>query len=270
MTNEGKSIEEIRDYWEEHGRRELGEDSAPLKKRDEVLQRLIEDAMIRSLPAGAKLVDVGCGDGTSTLRFSETAGQSLGLDYAAKRVEMARRIAADAGASGIEFDVGDVTDLSPIIDRHGQFDVCTMIRCLINLPTWEDQAKGIDEIAQCVRPGGLFIVSEGWREGFDAISVARERLGLEPIRLVTHNRSMTRPEFEGKAFKYFDFVDYVNLGFYLFMSRVFQPAFVAPEPPRHDHEINAIAGKMAEAGLGQADFDICDYAGVYILRRREA
>jgi ubiquinone/menaquinone biosynthesis C-methylase UbiE len=268
MSNEGKTVEQIQQYWEQHGRQELGEETAPLKKRDETLQGLIEDSMINYLRPGHRLLDIGCGDGTSTLRFHKITGTSLGVDFAHKRIEMAKNVAANVGATDIEFAAGDIMNLGPIIERHGQFDICTIIRCLINLPTWSDQAKGIDEIAKSIKPGGLFLASEGWRDGLDAISTARERIGLDPIRLVVHNRYMTRREFENQAARYFEFVDYINLGFYLFMSRVFQPAFVVPDPPSHDHQINVVAGRMAKAGLGRSDFDIYDYAGIYIFRRR--
>lgn len=268
MSNEGKTIEQIKRYWEQHGRQELGEETAAPKKRDETLQRLIEDSIITYLRPGSRLLDIGCGDGTSTLRFHKITGSSLGVDFALKRVKMAKQVAAQVAASGIEFEAGDVMNLDPLIERHGQFDICTIIRCLINLPTWSHQAKGIEEIAKSLKPGGLFLASEGWRDGLDAISTARERIGLDPIRLVVHNRYMTRGEFESQAARYFEFVDYINLGFYLFMSRVFQPAFVAPESPSHDHQINVIAGTMAKAGLGRADFDNYDYAGIYVFRRR--
>ena len=66
----------------------------------------------------------------------------------------------------------------------------------------------------------------------------------------------------------FEILHYENLGFYIFMFRVFQAAYVAPEPPRHTHDINRIAAQMGCLGVCPNEFRDCDYAGVYVLRRK--
>jgi hypothetical protein len=38
--------------------------------------------------------------------------------------------------------------------------------------------------------------------------------------------------------------------------------------PRHDHDINRVAAALLSQGLGQGIMEECDYAGVYVLRRR--
>ena len=58
------------------------------------------------------------------------------------------------------------------------------------------------------------------------------------------------------------------LGFYLFVSRVLMPAYVAPEPPRHAHPLNRLACEFQLNGGVTAEFADCDYGGVYILRRK--
>ncbi len=80
---------------------------------------------------------------------------------------------------------------------------------------------------------------------------------------------MKRSIFEEAACEQFEIVDYHGLGFYLFMSRVFQPLFRQPDEPVHDHPINCIAGKMIEVApsLNEA-FSEYDYAGMYVLRKK--
>ena len=63
----------------------------------------------------------------------------------------------------------------------GLFDSVTSIRCLINLSTAENQYRALGEIAACVRPGGLCLVSEGWADGMAGLNLLRRRAELPPI-----------------------------------------------------------------------------------------
>jgi len=87
--------------------------------------------------------------------------------------------------------------------------------------------------------------------------------------LVDHNRLITRDAFEAAVGTHFDVVGYESAGLYLFISRVLQPLYVAPEEPIVTHPLNAIAAALQIEGneKGCTDFADCDYAGVYVLRR---
>ncbi|MBL4844252.1 MAG: class I SAM-dependent methyltransferase [Planctomycetes bacterium] len=215
-----------------------------------------------------RVLDVGCGDGLSSLRFAEQVESVVGLDYVDAFVERATVHAAARSSENVAFGHGDVLDLSPIRAAHQPFDVVITIRCLINLASWENQLQGLAELAACVRPGGLFLSSEGWTDGFQGMNLRRHRAGLGPIAVVPYNRLLERESFEQAAGAYFELVDYVSLGFYIFMSRVMQPRLVAPEAPRHDHPLNRAAAELqCECVLGDEFLD-CDYAGVYVYRRK--
>jgi len=72
-------------------------------------------------PAGARVLDVGCGFGDSTQRIARLVGpegRAVGVDCAANFIESSRRDAAEAGVDNAEFFVADVqTD-----DLHGPYD----------------------------------------------------------------------------------------------------------------------------------------------------
>jgi hypothetical protein len=136
------------------------------------------------------------------------------------------------------------------------------------LGNWENQSKAIGELAACLNPGGLLLISEGWDDGFEGLNLLRDRAVLPPINVVEYNVLLRRRDFEREARRYFDLVSYSGLGLYLFLSRIVQPLLVAPESPRHDHPLNQIATKLQELGVADNSFSDCDYAGVYVLRRK--
>jgi SAM-dependent methyltransferase len=269
MSQEAKkTLSEIQKYWSEAAK--LSTDTQNLRPtaRDPYLQVVVEASIERWLHAGAALLDIGCGDGLSTLRFSERVSRAVGVDFINEYVAKAKANAMASRASNVEFEIGNILDLTDLRKRHGSSDIVTTIRCIINLPSWADQAHAIGEVAACVRSGGLYLASEGWEEGMIGLNLHRQRAGLEPIRVVEYNRMMPRARFEEECRKYFDVIGYISAGYYLYMSRVFQPCFVAPGAAQHSHPINKIAADLQIKCVVGEEFPDCDYAGVYILRRR--
>lgn len=269
-TDEGKkSLEDIREFWQSASAISTDADGLRPTARDPYLQRAVEAAMERWLSPSVRLLDVGCGDGGSTLRFARGVHFALGIDYVSAFVEQANAAAASAEVKNARFELADAMDLSAIRAQHGLFDIVIAIRCLINLGNWTNQSKAIGELASCVKPSGLLLISEGWEDGMQGLNLMRARANLPPIKVVDYNLMMRRSAFEGEVRRYFDVVDYASLGLYLFLSRVVQPMLVAPAAPRHDHELNRIAASLQELCYSEKPFHDCDYAGVYVLRRRQ-
>jgi len=81
---------------------------------DEVLRR-------NTYPAGARVLDVGCGFGDSTIRIAQLVGpggEALGVDCAENFVRAAQREAAEAGVSNARFFTADVQS----DDLRGPYD----------------------------------------------------------------------------------------------------------------------------------------------------
>jgi SAM-dependent methyltransferase len=213
-------------------------------------------------------LDIGCGNGSSTLEFSRRVKSALGVDFIQEYVAKAKANADKMGKVNAQFVCGNVLDLSEVRNTFGLADIAITIRCLINLPTWDDQRKGLKEISDCLPPGGLYLTSEGWLEGMTGLNIRRGRMGLQPIKPVNYNLLISRIDFENEASKYFEILDYTNLGFYIYMSRVFNPVFVSPQLPCHTHEINKIAEKIQSKDIFDSVFSDCDFAGVYVLRKK--
>ena len=260
-------LAEIKTHWEDSAHTLRDSDGLRPTARDPYLQEVVETAIERHLYIGAKLLDLGCGDGRSTLRFAQITGNALGVDFVGNFIKLARSNAESLAVNEVIFEQANVLDLEAVRQQFGMFDIITSIRCLINLAEWHYQSLAIQEISKMVRPGGLFIASEGWKEGFEGLNLYRQRVSLEKIAAAKYNCLISRQNFEDEVLKYFDIMEYINLGTYLFISRVVQPMYTRPEPPRHTHDLNRIAAEILNAGIGCNSFDFCDYSGIYILRR---
>ncbi len=112
----------------------------------------IEDAVgefARSLPAGARLLDAGAGEGNYKHYFS--AQRYCGLDLGV----------GDRQWNYSELDV--VGDLSALPFRDGTFEACLNV---VTLEHVKDPALGLREIGRTLAPGGRFllIVPFEWEE----------------------------------------------------------------------------------------------------------
>ena len=87
-------------------------DDEPLGFWDFVGKRTIDNL---KLPAGAKVLDVGCGTGASALPAAQAVGKNgsvVGVDLASRLLERARAKALAAGLDNVEFRLADMTALN--------------------------------------------------------------------------------------------------------------------------------------------------------------
>jgi ubiquinone/menaquinone biosynthesis C-methylase UbiE len=261
-------LEKIKRHWEDMAQRGVGQDGLRPTARDPHLQEVVETAIAKYLMPESKTLDIGCGDGLSTLRFSGLTKMVVGIDFIEELVKKAQDNAHVLSIKNVNFMTANILDLEQIREKYNLFDTIISIRCLINLPNWDYQSAALSEIARTVRPGGLFITSEGWEEGFAELNVLRQKVNLPIMPLAAYNCLISRARFESEAKQYFEIIDYVNLGLYLFLSRLFQPLFTMPDPPSHIHHMNKVAADIVNAGIVNGAFNQCDYSGVYVLRRK--
>jgi arsenite methyltransferase len=111
---------------------------------------------VAELRAGETVLDLGSGGGIDVIlsakRVGET-GKAFGLDMTDEMLELARRNAAEAGASNVEFVKGYMEDV-PLPDAS--VDV-VISNCVINLSV--DKPKVFAEIHRVLRPGGRLGIS---------------------------------------------------------------------------------------------------------------
>ncbi|MFN7164223.1 MAG: class I SAM-dependent methyltransferase, partial [Hyphomonas sp.] len=119
------------------------------------------EALVRRIGvrAGDKVLDLGCGDGTTALPAARLGADVLGVDIARNLVEAGNRRAAEAGLKNIRFQQGDASDLDGLPD--GYFDYVVTIFGAMFAPRPVDVAK---EMVRVTRPGGQ-IVMGNWIPG---------------------------------------------------------------------------------------------------------
>ena len=119
------------------------------------------EALVASLgiTPGLKVLDLGCGDGTTALPAARLGADVLGVDIASNLVEAGNRRARAEGLTRCRFQEGDATNLSDLADRS--FDLVVSIFGAMFAPKPFDVAK---ETVRVTRPGGR-IVMGNWIPG---------------------------------------------------------------------------------------------------------
>jgi ubiquinone/menaquinone biosynthesis C-methylase UbiE len=69
------------------------------------------------LKLGMKLLDLGCGDGTTALPAAKLGADVLGVDIASNLVEAGNRRARGMGLANCRFQEGDATNLQELADQ---------------------------------------------------------------------------------------------------------------------------------------------------------
>jgi SAM-dependent methyltransferase len=102
---------------------------------------------------GDRVMDLGCGDGTTALPAARTGAEVLGVDIAANLVAAGNRRASEAGLRNLRFQEGDATNLSGIPDAS--FDVVVSVFGAMFAPRPFDVAK---QMVRVTRPGGRIVM----------------------------------------------------------------------------------------------------------------
>jgi ubiquinone/menaquinone biosynthesis C-methylase UbiE len=151
-------------------------------------ERFLEELAGR-LPDGARVLDLGCGNGDKTARL---AGRFdvVGVDLSQEQLRLARAAVPEATFVQADFAELDYPD--------GSFDAVTAFYSIMHVPRDEHPAL-FEKIMRWLRPGGLFLASmstvggpdrtEEWLgvqmffSGFDAETNSRlvREAGFEPL-----------------------------------------------------------------------------------------
>jgi ubiquinone/menaquinone biosynthesis C-methylase UbiE len=102
---------------------------------------------------GLKVLDLGCGDGTTALPAAKLGADVLGVDIARNLVEAGNRRAREQGLTNLRFQEGDATDLAGLPDKT--FDLVVSIFGAMFAPKPFDVAK---EMVRVTRPGGRIVM----------------------------------------------------------------------------------------------------------------
>jgi ubiquinone/menaquinone biosynthesis C-methylase UbiE len=102
---------------------------------------------------GMKVLDLGCGDGTTALPAAKLGADVLGVDIARNLVEAGTKRAAGLGLTNCRFEEGDASNLEQLRDKS--FDLVISIFGAMFAPKPFDVAK---EMVRVTRPGGRIVM----------------------------------------------------------------------------------------------------------------
>src|SRR6476659_3957189 len=113
------------------------------------------EALVQKLgiTKGTKVLDVGCGDGTTALPAAKLGADVVGIDVARNLVEAGNRRAAEYGLTNLKFQEGDASNLEQVPDKS--FDLVVSIFGAMFAPKPFDVAK---EMVRVTRPGGRIVM----------------------------------------------------------------------------------------------------------------
>ena len=124
------------------------------------------DELAERLPSGAKVLDLGCGNGAKTARIAERFDVT-GVDISEQQLRLAR-VAVPEGS----FIQADFTELA---FPDETFDAVTALYSIVHVPR-DEQSCLFARILEWLEPGGLFLASLSHVGGDDRVD---EWLGVD-------------------------------------------------------------------------------------------
>jgi SAM-dependent methyltransferase len=150
--------------------------------------------ILRWLPRGARVFDLGCGTGVWARRLTDAGHSALGSDPSRAMIALARRHAPRA-----RFQVGTAV-------RGSDLDAVTALGEIVNYQPAEPLSRRLAQLHAALRPGGLFVFdaagpgrvpgggpSKSWSAGADwAVLVERSERRMRLLRTIVCFRRVGR------------------------------------------------------------------------------
>ena len=137
---------------------------------DDIFAKQLEiGAISKHILDGMVVAEFGCGNAATAIELAKKYDIELYcFDFSPSMIEEAQRLVEVAGLSKrIHLTVCDVRNEPPLDTK---FDAIYTERMIINLPTWEVQAKAIRYLLGHLKPAGKYLMCENSAEGLENIN----------------------------------------------------------------------------------------------------
>ena len=113
------------------------------------------EAVVKSLgiTPPLRVLDLGCGDGTTAVPLAQLGAEVVGIDIARNLVDAGNKRAAEAGLNRLKFQEGDACNLQGVGDHS--FDLTLSVFGAMFAPKPFDVAK---EMVRVTKPGGRIVM----------------------------------------------------------------------------------------------------------------
>ncbi|MFA5317872.1 MAG: class I SAM-dependent methyltransferase [Patescibacteria group bacterium] len=246
-----KKVKKIHNFWNERAKEHKTSYLATVP--DKFLKELEIKNILKYIPKKKiKVVDIGCGNGFSTIAFAkERQADFLGVDYSENMIEQAQKILLQRKKKikgKVRFISGNILNLNFL--SPATHDIVSTDRCLINLVSLSDQKKAIKEISRVLKKGGKYIMCEDTKEGLRKLNELRILAGLEAIPNHWHNLYLNEKELLPYIERYFKIIKIDNFSsLYYIASRIFNAvSAIDIKTPNYLSVINKTATKLPSIG----------------------
>jgi SAM-dependent methyltransferase len=119
------------------------------------LMRQSGEAVVQSLDIAppVRVLDLGCGDGTTAVPLAQLGAEVVGIDIASNLVGAGKKRAAEAGLERLKFQEGDASNLEGVDDDS--FDLTLSVFGAMFAPKPFDVAR---EMVRVTKPGGRIVM----------------------------------------------------------------------------------------------------------------
>lgn len=218
---ESEMLEHYRLEAKEHGDKPSSTMEDDIVRKEEL--KLIEYLMEIVGTNRNKVLDLGCGNGIalSVLSRKFLNNDYYGLDFSHDLI----KICHDRKMMNVSSHQGDARET--MFDSNF-LDIVYTERCLINLPSWGDQIKALNEIHRILKPNGYYLLIEAFTDGLKNCNKARTECGLPELKPAKHNLYLDKKKFLDAIESKFiiidqDQVEHNFLSSHYFISRVLHP-----------------------------------------------
>lgn len=269
MINKKRKAKNIENYWKMAGKKRcsMAANKSTPTSRDPFLSRLERENIIKYLKGDYTVLELGCGDGIHTVEYAKYVKKIYAIDFVDGLIKKAKKRADIRKRSNISFYCSSAQDVDKLLSDKPKFDIVISQRCLINLASWEKQARLIEKIAGLLRKGGLLLLAEGFMRELMNLNFLREEVGLKKIQVVDYNLFFGNVKFEAKIRRFFEVVEKERFGTYMFLSRVVYPMSVFPRDPKHGSKFNQVAYQIMRK-KPIPELDKFGYDVFYALKRK--
>lgn len=184
MADAARFWNRIADKYAKHP---IGDPSAYRRKLDETQKRL---------SAGMRVLEVGCGTGSTAIEHAPHVERIHATDLSERMIEIGRERARDAGVANIDFETAS---LAEIAGRGERYDA---VLALSVLHLVDDLDAALASIRDMLEPGGLFVsntacLADGLSWLRPVLAVGRWVGKVPPVSFIGRERLLERMQQAG-------------------------------------------------------------------------